>query len=187
MTCAAAWEGVTNGSTPEQATGVTTLVSLLKEHGPALLVRGNLVNDGSASLLVGLKYALEQDGPKSGLPKAKLGALAAVRGMCEGVGPWFEAYALGMLRRVLTCYKSAKVVIAAAEAAAKATIDTMSAHGVRPVLSVIFDAMQAYEWQVKEGAIALLAHATAIPRAKEEVRRQTHNRMHMPMASLPDT
>lgn len=162
-----------SGSTAEQSSGLASLVSLLQEHGPALLVCSNAINGSSQSLLQGMRTALDNDGPKSGLPKAKLGALAAVKGLAEGVGVWFEPYAVGLLRGVLAAFKGAKIVVAAAEAAAKAVIGTMSAHGVRPVLSVLFEGMGAYEWQVKEGAIALLEQATHVVRSKEEVRTQT--------------
>lgn len=37
--------------------------------------------------------------------------------MCEALGPakWFEPYALSLLRRVLSSYKGAKAVVAAAD------------------------------------------------------------------------
>jgi len=165
---------ILEGSSMEQESGASSLASLLKEHGPIIFTKPFLVKP--SSVLGALKFALESDANKSGgSTRGKLGALVAVRVISESVGQWVEPYMLALLRSVLQCYKGARAVQTAADEAARAVVAIMSPYAVRPILEVLFDGLKAFEWQVKDKSILLLAEVASSVRAKAQVREERQN------------
>ena len=153
----------------EQESGASSLAHLLREHGPALFTKPFLAKQ--SSVLDTLKTSLESEtgGKSGGSTRVKMGALVTVRVICEMVGQWVEPYMLVLLRSVLSCFKGARAVQAAADEAARAVVAIMSPYAVRPMLEVLFDGLKAFEWQVKDKSILLLAEVASSVRAKPQV------------------
>lgn len=152
----------------EQESGAMSLADLLREHGPTLFTKPFLAQQ--ASVVDALKAALDPDGKAGGnSTRSRLGALVAIRVLCESVGQWVEPYMIHLLRPVLSCFKGARAVQAAADEASRAVVAIMSPYAVRPMLEVLFDAVKAFEWQVKDKSILLLAEVAASMRSKAQV------------------
>jgi hypothetical protein len=171
VACPAAVWSLLEGPGEDFESPAMALAGLLREKGPALLTKPGTIASapGAKSLLDSLKAALEAEGSKGAASRSRMAALLAVKMLCETAGQWFEPYAVLLLRPVLSSYKGAKVQAALAEETTRAIIALMSPHAGRPVLEVLFEALGAYEWQVKEGSIGLMADVASNERAKAQV------------------